>query len=227
MNLIIFKSSIIWFFKPIKNSIVLLFTEIKYKKKYPTLKLSGKFKIDNTTFGKHNYIENATILNSKIDDFTYLGSDTHVNYCDVGKYTCIGPNVKIGLGEHPIKDFISVHPIFYSPFSQLDITFTKKKYFKEFKKTFIGNDTWIGANVFIKSGVVIGNGAIIAAGSVVTKNVVPYSIVGGVPAKIIRMRFNENEIKELIKIEWWNKDIEWLKKNYKYMHNVNKLHYLK
>ena len=77
----------------------------------------------------------------------------------------------------------------------------------------IGNDVWIGSNVIIMSGVRIGDGAVIAAGAIVTKNVEPYSIVGGVPAKTIRRRFEENQIEYLRKIEWWNRSEDWIKKN--------------
>ena len=84
----------------------------------------------------------------------------------------------------------------------------------------IENDVWIGNNVLIKGGVTIGNGAIIAMGSVVTKDVPPYAIVGGVPAKIIRYRFSENDIKKLLDFKWWNQNDSWLKENYKKFHNI-------
>lgn len=77
----------------------------------------------------------------------------------------------------------------------------------------IGNDVWIGAYVNIIEGITIGDGAIIAAGSVVTQDVPPYAVVGGVPAKVIKYRFEQDIIEQLKKIEWWNKDQKWLKKN--------------
>ena len=84
------------------------------------------------------------------------------------------------------------------------------------KKTYIGNDVWIGANVVIKSGVKIGDGAIIGAGAVVTKDVEPYSVVVGVPARVVRKRFNEEIIKKLLEIRWWNWSNDMLKKNVEY-----------
>lgn len=77
----------------------------------------------------------------------------------------------------------------------------------------IGNDVWIGSNVSILGGIEIGNGAVIGAGAVVTKNVEPYSVVAGVPAKELRKRFTEKEILFLESFKWWNKDIKWLEEN--------------
>lgn len=79
----------------------------------------------------------------------------------------------------------------------------------------IGNDVWIGDNVILIAGIKIGNGAIIGAGSIVTKDILPYSIVAGNPAKEIRKRFSKEEIEFLEKLEWWNKDETWIKENIK------------
>ena len=82
----------------------------------------------------------------------------------------------------------------------------------EVKTTHVGHDVWIGRNALIKQGVTIGNGAVVGMGSVVTKDVLPYSIVGGNPAKLIRMRFSNETIDELIKSEWWYLDEDILRK---------------
>ncbi len=92
-------------------------------------------------------------------------------------------------------------------------------YFDEYGEIIIGNDVWIGDGAVIMNGITIGNGAIIAARAVVTKDVKAYSIVGGIPAKIIKMRFDENIINKLQEIRWWDWDEEKLEKNFKKFHN--------
>jgi virginiamycin A acetyltransferase len=87
--------------------------------------------------------------------------------------------------------------------------------------TVIGNDVWIGYNTTIMPGITIGDGAIIAANSVVTKNVAPYSIVGGNPAKEIKKRFSEKQIEQLLDIKWWDWEIEKITKNLKKLTNDN------
>ena len=91
--------------------------------------------------------------------------------------------------------------------------------------TIVGNDVWIGYNATIMAGVKIGDGAIIGANSTVTKDVEPYAIVGGNPAKLIRKRFSEDEIETLLKLKWWEKDIEWITANVKNLtsNEINKL----
>jgi len=159
--------------------------------------LGTRVQLNNTTVGKHSYISaNSLIRNSTI-----------------GRFCSIGPYVKIGLGRHPTQDFISTHPVFYSLKKQSGATYSKEQYFAEEATVTIGHDVWIGASAVIMDGVKIGNGAIIAAGAVVTKDVAPYEIVGGVPAKTIRFRFYADEIEKIQASKWWDMDDEWLKKN--------------
>jgi acetyltransferase-like isoleucine patch superfamily enzyme len=94
--------------------------------------------------------------------------------------------------------------VFFSTRKQSGVTFADRDYFNEHAASVIGHDVWIGANVFVKDGTTINHGAIVAAGAVVTNDVPAYAIVGGVPAKIIRFRFKEDEIERLLQSEWWN-----------------------
>lgn len=208
----------------IKNSYSLL--KVKYKN--PTIKLDQMASIANTNFGQHNYIAlNASVNACTFGDFSYVSYDSFLHHTIVGKFTCIGPNVKIGLGEHPAKDFVSVHPVFYSLEAQTGITFADNQYFQEYSTTHIGNDVWIGAGAIVRGGVTIGDGAIVAAGAVVIRDVPPYAIVGGIPAKILKYRFDEVDIEKLVDFKWWDKDKNWLAKNYKKMHSIHNVDELK
>lgn len=209
-----FKNPItIWLYWLVRSRFILF----KNRKKF--LRLGYLTYVSNTKIGLYNtFYSHVSINNSEIDDFVYVASGTTILRTQIGRFCSIGPNVKIGLGLHP-TNFISTHPAFYSTQKQCQITFADKNYFKELGKIIIGNDVWIGANVLILDNVSIGDGAIIAAGAVVTKDVEPYSVVGGLPARLIRMRFKYDEIQCLMGIEWWNRDIEWLKRNYALFNN--------
>lgn len=202
---------------------------IKTRIKYPTLKIAVTAKVDNSVIGEFVTLGNRVeIYSSKVNSYTYFASDDKFGNVTVGKFCSIGPNVRAGMGIHPTKTFVSTHPVFFSIKRQAQITFADKNYFKEVAKIEIGNDVWIGANVVILDGVKIGNGVIIGAGAVVTKDLPDYAIAVGVPAKVIKYRFEKEKIDFLLKDKWWDKDISWLAKNYKYFHNINEyIKYLK
>ncbi len=127
-----------------------------------------------------------------------LKNTTFGAFCSVGPESIIG-----GLGKHPTH-FISTHPSFYSNLDQAGLTFTNQSRYAEFSQTTIENDVWIGTRAIVLDGIKIGNGAIIAAGAIVTKDVDPYAIVGGVPARLIKYRFLPETIDFLNRWEWWN-----------------------
>lgn len=127
----------------------------------------------------------------------------------IGKFCSIGGDVKILLGSEHRIDWISTYPF--------NILFEEAKNITGHPTTkgdvIIGNDVWIGENAFILSGIHIEDGAVIAAGSVVTKDVEPYTIVGGNPACLLRKRFDNESIRKLLEIEWWNWPLEKIEKN--------------
>jgi virginiamycin A acetyltransferase len=126
----------------------------------------------------------------------------------IGRYCSFARNVSILNGNHPIK-FKSVHPFFFNPV----LGYINRLLIKR-TKLIIGNDVWIGRNVTILPSVsCIADGSVIGAGSVVVKDVPPYAVVAGNPAKIIRYRFSEKTINEIIQSAWWNKSIEELREN--------------
>ncbi|PLS17876.1 hypothetical protein CVD28_09285 [Bacillus sp. M6-12] len=150
---------------------------------------------------------------------------------NIGSFCSINPTVEMGFINHPI-DLISTHPILYSQrewFSGPEMVpgilekedVLELETIAKVKKINVKNDVWIGAGAIILPGVKIGNGAIVGAGAVVTKDVPDYSIVIGVPAKILRFRFSEKQIAQLINIKWWEWSEEKIIKNAKYFKNIN------
>lgn len=152
----------------------------------------------------------SNLIRVNMKRYSYIGSNNSITNTEIGAFCSIASYCAIGGGKHPI-DWVSTSPYFYSKRSSLKQSFSDKNYIEE-EKVKIGNDVWVGEKCFIKSGVTIGDGAIIGAHSVVTKDVPSYSIVVGSPAKVIRYRFKEEIIEELLKIEWWNLSEEKLKK---------------
>lgn len=127
----------------------------------------------------------------------------------VGKYCSIAQNVIADCGWHHRSDFITTYP--------LNVFFEKLKHITGHPKSKgdikIGNDVWIGEGTIIMGGITIGDGAVVAAGSIITKDVIPYQIVGGCPAKHIKMRFAADQIASLLKIQWWDWDEEKITEN--------------
>lgn len=205
------------FINPITIWLRWLFTKIVYGIKYKgnNLKIEYLVELNNCSFSNFNSVyKYSRLRNSHFGDYTYIARNTLIQNASVGKFCCIGPNVNIGLGSHPSNTFVSSHPLFYSTGRQAgNLKIIDKDLFKEYEQTIIGNDVWIGANAIIKSGVNIGDGAIIASGAVVTKDVEPFSVVGGVPAKHIRYRFTQDQINFLKSFKWWNNDLNFYKEH--------------
>lgn len=200
---------------PITYWLRYVFKVLKYTFKYKNLKIEYMADVTSSTFGENVSIyKYSRIRDSHINDFSYVARDSQVYNTEIGKYSCIGPNLKTGMGDHPSSIFVSVHPVFYSTIGQSSgVSFVNRNKFKEYKRTSIGNDVWIGGNVTIMQGVKIGDGSIVASGAVVTKDIPPYSIVGGVPAKFINSRFSKEEIEFLLNFKWWDKSEKWIKEH--------------
>ncbi len=185
------------------------------------LTLGYMARVYNSKFGNYNSVHEYTLFShSSLDNCSYVGPRCTLFHVSIGKYSCIGPETMIGLGAHPSKTQISIHPAFFSNQAQAGFTFVKSQLFKEFEPTTIGNDVWIGARVVIIGGVTIGDGAIVGAGSIVTKDVAPYSVVAGNPARVIRKRFDEETINYLLSNKWWEKDMSWIEANANNFSNI-------
>ncbi len=200
-----------------------LYLYIKKKKilnrfKNNFLLLGDNVTISNSEIGKYVFLNNSVkIYNSKIGDHSYVNANTIINDTNIGKFCSIASNVKFGLGWHP-TDLISTHPSFYSN-EHVFKTYAKKTYFNKTQKIVIEDDVWIGEDAIIMGGVNIACGAIVAAGAIVTKDVSPYEVVGGIPAKHIKFRFSSLEIEKLLEFKWWDKDELWLEENFEYFLN--------
>ncbi len=193
----------------------------------------GKAELDSSDYfeGFNRLANGVTFLNSRIGYASYIGTNCFIKNTVIGRYTCIGNDVSTMSGDHPTERFVSIHPAFYSTHKQCGFTYVSKDKYSDFKwldpkkkiTVKIGNDVWIGTGVRIMEGVRIGDGAVVAAGAVVTKDVEPYSIVGGIPAKHIKYRFSDEQIEKLLQLCWWNKGEKWIRKNAELFEDIEKL----
>jgi virginiamycin A acetyltransferase len=147
--------------------------------------------------------EGSSIIgNVSVGAFSYISIGCIMFHVDIGRYSSIGDHVHI-LTNHPTS-FLSTSPVFYKrQFSEPFVARQIAAYKNILEQTKIGNDVWIGSGVKLKTGIKIGDGSVIGAGSVVTKDVEPFSIVGGTPAKLIRMRFSIEIIERIKSLQWW------------------------
>ena len=153
-------------------------------------KLKFSFSCDvslKSDFEGANKIYQHTSFSGKLGYGSYISAHSEI-HANVGRFCSIADHVKSHLGIHPVTTpYATTSPMFFSLLKQTGQTFADKQMFIEEKKpTNIGNDVWIGENVFFVGGLTIGDGAILLAGAVVTKDVPPYAIVGGVPAKVLK-----------------------------------------
>jgi acetyltransferase-like isoleucine patch superfamily enzyme len=197
----------------ILSAIKYFYFKILYAYKFPNSVIYSGVKIcKQSKIGKKTVLfDNVKLINSNIGAYTYIQKNTDIYDSEIGNFCSIASNVQIGLGFHPM-DFISTSPIFYDCSQPLPEFFTNNKFnIDNSQRVIIGSDVWIGVSSIIKSGITIGVGSVIGAGSIVTKDVPPYSIVVGVPAKIIKYRFDNDLIAQLIESKWWELDKDILK----------------
>jgi len=144
----------------------------------------------------------SALTKVKMGRYSYVGDYTHITDAEIGSFCSIGCHCGIGGGIHP-SDHVSTSPVFLQGRNILGKNFSNIPYDPS-KKVTIGNDVWIGEGVYIMPGIKIGDGSIIGAHAVVTKDIEPYTIVAGVPAKSIKKRFDDDTIKKLLELKWWD-----------------------
>ena len=152
----------------------------------------------------------SNCIQMRMGRYSYMGKNNSVAYTRIGAFCSIASYCAIGGGSHPL-DGVSTSPAFYSGIHGWNIH-SQRKPEEKHREVIIGHDVWIGEAVFINEGVKIGTGAVIGAHSVVTRDVPPYAIVAGVPAKLVRYRFDADTIEKLLNSRWWEWPVEKLKR---------------
>jgi phosphonate metabolism protein (transferase hexapeptide repeat family) len=150
-------------------------------------------------------LRNSRVEYATLGDYSYLGENCDVAGATIGKFTAIANSVRIGAPNHPMdrpaQHRFTYCPEYYEPSATRDHEFFAER---RAARVVVGNDCWIGHGAIILPNVTVGDGAVIAAGAVVSRNVSPYAIVAGVPARPIRRRFSETVAESLQRIAWWD-----------------------
>lgn len=170
-------------------------------------------RVEHSQISKKAKICRHCVLNhAEVGDYSYVSPDTRVIHASIGKFCSVGGDCVIGMGTHTM-DYLSTSPVFTMSNNATGYCWTNENLAEEYQRITIGNDVWIGQRVIVMGGINIGDGAVVGAGAVVTHDVPPYAVVAGVPAKIIRYRFDSATIADLQQLRWWDKSDKWLKDN--------------
>jgi phosphonate metabolism protein (transferase hexapeptide repeat family) len=164
--------------------------------------------VKDCRFGRYTQVgERSRMENCLLDDYSYIEKNCDLMSADIGKFANIAASVRINPGFHPVE-WPTLHHFTYrrTYYGMADTDDADFFAWRKRQRVTIGHDTWIGHGVVIMPGVVIGNGAVVGSNAVVTKDVAPYSIVGGVPAKVLRQRFPRAIAQALEATAWWDWD---------------------
>ncbi len=182
--------------------------DLRFQNSEPRIHSTAQLK--SSKLGRYADIGERVILRDvMVGDFTYFERNGEGIYAEIGKFCSIAANVRINALEHPMER-LTTHKLSYRPneyfrYLGVDGEFRARR---QAKRVVIGNDVWIGHGAVITPGVTVGHGAVIGANAVVTRDVAPYTVVGGVPAKLIRKRFDDAIIERLLKLNWWDWPVE-------------------
>ena len=210
------------FFPDVKKKILFL----KNKKRlHGIVRFNRTVNIDPTSsFEGSNSIGPNSTFKGSMGFGSYIAGYSYI-HANIGRFSSIGVDVRTAIGTHPFTaPFATTSPVFFSTKKQSMKTFVKEQKFEEeLPPVEIGNDCWIGDKVEIVGGKKIGDGAVVLSCAMVTKDVPPYSIVGGVPAKVIKYRFDHDTIEFLLNSHWWDRPLDWLEEHSDLMCDIEKL----
>jgi acetyltransferase-like isoleucine patch superfamily enzyme len=167
---------------------------VKGSRVHPTSKLESGTAFYHSTMGRHSF----------------CGYDCDISHADIGSFVSIANGVVIGGGRHPME-WVGMSPVFYEGRDSVEAKFSTHAR-EPVRRVRVGHDVWIGRSAIVLPGVEIGSGAVVGAGAVVTKDVAPYAVVAGNPARLLRYRFSEPTVARLAATAWWDRDDETLKR---------------
>lgn len=185
-------------FRFLLPTVALLGSHLFFRLRDQACVYSGLIGFRNTKLGKGVVVGHGTVVaNSTIKEFTFINRNAGIFSAEIGPYCSIGPNVLIGENEHLTEKITTCQALYPERIQTSSME-------RNAQRTYIEPDVWVGGGSVILKGIRVGVGSVIGAGAVVTKDVSPFSIVGGVPAKVIRYRFTEEGRRMLLQSNWWN-----------------------